>query len=105
VKIVIPGTGYVGPLNGVLLAHRNKVVCLDIVAEKVAMHNLEESAIETPRSKASSSTSLRAWYSFLTALRHPTPIGTGSGYQSSSFQGLQHWQQWLGTIRELHCCT
>ncbi|ABV86743.1 nucleotide sugar dehydrogenase [Shewanella pealeana] len=44
-KIAIAGTGYVGLSNAVLLAQKNTVMAVDIVAEKVEMINLGQSPI------------------------------------------------------------
>ncbi|MCL1049581.1 nucleotide sugar dehydrogenase [Shewanella abyssi] len=44
-KIAIAGTGYVGLSNAVLLAQKNTVVAIDIVAEKVEMINQGHSPI------------------------------------------------------------
>lgn len=44
-KIAIAGTGYVGLSNAVLLSQHNEVVAVDLIAEKVAMINNQQSPI------------------------------------------------------------
>jgi UDPglucose 6-dehydrogenase len=45
-QIAVAGLGYVGMSNAVLLAQHNRVVAIDLVAEKVAMVNAKTSPIE-----------------------------------------------------------
>ena len=42
-KITIPGTGYVGLSNAILLAQHNEVIALDIIQEKVDLINAKKS--------------------------------------------------------------
>ena len=44
-NITVVGTGYVGLSNAILLAQHNKVIALDVVAEKVALINDKKSPI------------------------------------------------------------
>ena len=50
-KIAVAGIGYVGLSNGLLLAQRNEVVCLDIDAKKVAAISKRESPVDDPQIK------------------------------------------------------
>jgi UDPglucose 6-dehydrogenase len=45
-KIAIVGIGYVGLANAILLAQKNEVMALDLVASKIDMINLKQSPIE-----------------------------------------------------------
>lgn len=45
-KIAVAGTGYVGLSNAVLLAQHQKIVAVDVVAEKVELINSRQSPIE-----------------------------------------------------------
>jgi UDPglucose 6-dehydrogenase len=47
-NITVVGTGYVGLANAVLLAQHNRVVALDIDAERVALINARRSTVEDP---------------------------------------------------------
>lgn len=48
IKIAVAGIGYVGLSNAILLSQRNKVVALDVVADKVALLNNKQSPIADP---------------------------------------------------------
>lgn len=45
-KITVVGTGYVGLSNAMLLAQHNKVIAVDVIAERVEMLNSKQSPIE-----------------------------------------------------------
>ena len=45
-KIAVVGTGYVGLSNAVLLAQHNEVVAVDVIPEKIALLNAQQSPIE-----------------------------------------------------------
>lgn len=47
-KITVVGTGYVGLSNAMLLAQHNKVIAVDVIAERVEMLNAKQSPIEDP---------------------------------------------------------
>ena len=52
--IAVAGTGYVGLSLAVLLAQNNRVIAVDINAEKVEMINRIESPIQNERSERAS---------------------------------------------------
>ena len=51
-KIIVVGTGYVGLSNAMLLAQHNKVIAVDVIAERVEMLNSKKSPIEDPNIEA-----------------------------------------------------